>query len=171
MISKKNNKEKHKKQIEKINEYQEELDRKYKEEKQKYTFKSLLSRLKSESYTKTIVAIVVFVALIDLQLSYVLAFLDKEQIAETLSVQVCITILGTVLVYIIREYFDAKAEKREEMIKEGILGDNKKSSSIKKDLENMVNTKINELVVNSGISEHINTEEVKLPQTENPIDG
>ena len=112
MISKKNNKEKHKKQIEKINEYQEELDRKYKEEKQKYTFKSLLSRLKSESYTKTIVAIVVFVALIDLQLSYVLAFLDKEQIAETLSVQVCITILGTVLVYIIREYFDAKAEKR-----------------------------------------------------------
>ena len=68
--------------------------------------------------TKALVAIITIVALIDLQLSYLLAFLDKIQIAESLSTQICITILGVAFVYMIRAYFDSKAECDSEITKE-----------------------------------------------------
>ena len=115
------------KQLEEYNNRQEEYDSIYKNEKQKRTFKSLLDRLKLETYTKRLVAIIIAVGIIDLQLSYILAFLGKEAIAEKLSVQICITILGTALTYMIRAYFDTKAEKHDEMIKSGLIKDNERN--------------------------------------------
>lgn len=159
-------KRKQEKELEKFNHRQEELDNMYKKEKQKSDFKTLLSRLKFETYTKRLVGIVVFVSLIDLQLSYVLAFLDKVQIAESLSNQICVTLLGTILVYVIRAHFDTKAEKRDEMIKAGYIIDNKSSVNINEVVQN----KVQEVISNSGISEHINIEDV-LPETENPEDS
>lgn len=106
-------KRKEKEELEKFAEKQEELDFKLKKQRQKHSFKSILSRLRFESYTKTLVAIVVFVGLVDLQLSYILAFLGKDQIVENLSIQVCITILGTVLMYIVRAYFDSNKTGKE----------------------------------------------------------
>jgi uncharacterized membrane protein (DUF485 family) len=114
-------------QLSEFNNRQEEYDTIYKNEKQKRTFKSLLDKLKLETYTKRLVAIIISVCIIDLQLSYILAFLGKEQIAEKLSIQICITILGTALTYMIRAYFDTKAEKRDEMIKSGLIVDKRKS--------------------------------------------
>ena len=102
--------------------------------------------------------------MIDLQLSYILAFLGKEQIAETLSTQICVTILGTVLIYIIRAYFDTKAEKRDEMIKSGLITD-KKLSDITDDA---IKNKIKEVIKDSGLSEHIKDFKYK---TENPEDS
>ena len=156
------------KNLEKFNHRQEELDAKYKTEKQKSDFKTLLSRLKFETYTKRLVGFIIFACLIDLQLSYILAFLGKDQIAESLSIQICVTILGTALVYMIRAYFDTKAEKRDEMIKEGYIEDTKKSSIVPNDV---IRNKIQETVGNSGLSEHINTEDI-MPhlETENPDD-
>lgn len=80
-----------------------------------------------ETYTKSLVAIIIFVCLIDLQLTYVLAFVGKEQIAETLSVQICITILGVALVYMIRAFLDTYSEKKN--------GDNTKDKSA---IENII---------------------------------
>lgn len=158
-------KRKEKRKLEKFNHRQEEYDNIIKNEKQKHEHKSILARLKFETYTKRLVGIIVFIGLFDLQLSYVLAFLGKEQIAETLSIQICVTILGTTLVYVIRAYFDTKAEKRDEMIKAGyISGD--KSSIISKDV---IRNKVHEVVNDSGVGEHINTDELVL-EPENPDD-
>ena len=145
------------KQVKRFNHKQEELNVIYKKEKQKNDFKSLLGKLKFESYIKRLVAIVVFVALIDLQLSYVLAFLGKDQIAETLSVQICTTLLGTILVYIIREYFDIKAENKNEMIKSGYKVD-----------DETINNKIKEILNKSGLNEHIKYNKL---EPENPNDS
>lgn len=158
-------KRKEERNLEKYNHRQEEYDNIYKNEKQKHDFKSLLSRLKFETYTKRLVGIVVFISLIDLQLSYVLAFLGKDQIAETLSIQICVTLLGTILVYIVRAYFDTKAEKRDEMIKAGYVVDNK-SSIIPTEI---IQSKVQEIIDNSGIAEHINTDDFTL-EPENPDD-
>lgn len=154
------------KKIEKYNYRQEEYDSIYKNEKQKKDFKSLLSRLKFETYTKRLVGIVVIISLIDLQLSYVLAFLGREQIAETLSVQICVTLLGTILVYVIREYFDMKSEKHNELVKCGLVID-KNSSIIPNEV---ITNKVQEIISNSGLSEHINATNI-MPQTENPDDS
>lgn len=161
-------KHKQEKKLEKYNHRQEEYDDIYKNEKQKSDFKNLLSRLKFETYTKRLVAVVVIVSLIDLQLSYILAFLDKVQIAESLSNQICVTILGTVMIYAIRAYFDTKAEKRDEMIKSGYIADNK-SSIVPTEI---IKNKVHEIVSNSGIGEHINIDELTSElDPENPDDS
>ena len=159
-------KRKQEKKLEKFNQRQEEFDAKYKNEKQKSDFKNLLANLKFETYTKRLVAIVVFIALVDLQLSYVLAFLDKVQIAETLSIQVCTTLLGTILVYVIRAYFDTKAEKKNELIKSGLIVEKGSTIISNEALKN----KIQEIISNTGVAEHINGS-VNTTATENPEDS
>lgn len=160
-------KRKQERNIEKFNHRQEELDNKYRNEKQKSDFKTLLARLKFETYTKRLVGIVVFVSLLDLQLSYVLAFMGKSETAETLSIQICTTLLGTILVYVIRAYFDTKAEKRDELIKSGLIIDKNTSVISNEALKN----KIHEILNNSGLAEHINTERPTIPEPENPDDS
>ena len=159
-------KRKQERKLEKFNHRQEKLNDIYKNEKQKSDFKSLLSRLKFETYTKRLVAVVVFISLLDLQLSYVLAFLDKVQIAESLSNQICVTLLGTILVYVIRAHFDTKAEKRDELIKSGYITD----KSTLNNINDIINNKIQEIICNSGVSEHIDNDST-LPETENPEDS
>ena len=61
---------------------------------------------------------IMYVALIDLQLTYILAFLGKEQIAESLSSDICTVIVGVGLGYFMKAYLETKQEekmKREDM--------------------------------------------------------
>lgn len=69
-----------------------------------------------ESYTKKAVTVILAVSLVDLQLSYVLAFLGKEQIAETLSSTITETIVGVMLGYFLKALFETFFEKREERL-------------------------------------------------------
>lgn len=105
-------KEKDLRRLQKYNERQEKFDDDISKAKQVYRKKSILEKLKFETYTKRLVGIIVFAGLIDLQLTYALAFMGKDQIVESLSGQICATILGTALIYMIRAYFDTKAEKQ-----------------------------------------------------------
>ena len=52
------------------------------------------------------------VALVDLQLSYILAFMGREQIAEALSGDICHTIIGVCLGYFLKSYFETKQEEK-----------------------------------------------------------
>lgn len=86
----------------------------FKKNKEKAQRKKLRDQIKSirvDTFTKALVAFITLVSLIDLQLSYILAFMDKMAIAEDLSKHICTTILGVAFVYMIRAYFDTKAEK------------------------------------------------------------
>ena len=100
MISKKSNLEKTK----------EKYEQKTEKLKAKMGFIEQIRSIRFDTFTKAMVGLIIIMACVDLQLSYVLAFLDKIQIAEELSKQVCTTILGVALVYMIRAYFDSRAE-------------------------------------------------------------
>lgn len=53
-----------------------------------------------------------WIAVIDLQLSYLLAFLGREQIAEELSSRIVAEIVGVMLGYFCKAYFETReAEK------------------------------------------------------------
>lgn len=67
------------------------------------------------TFTKVWVCLLLTFGLIDLQLSYILAFIGREQIAETLSVAVVTEIIGVSAVYMIRAYLDTKSEKAMEL--------------------------------------------------------
>ena len=69
-----------------------------------------------ETFSKRAVTAILIVALIDLQLSYILAFMGKEQIAEELSSEITRTIIGVMLGYFLKSLFETFFEKREERL-------------------------------------------------------
>lgn len=69
-----------------------------------------------ETFTKKAVAAIVLVSLVDMQLSYILAFMGKEQIAEQLSSDIATTIIGVMLGYFLKALFETFFEKREERL-------------------------------------------------------
>ena len=98
------------KEQQKFKKKQEELDKKLKALEQVEEYKSKKHLLKFGTYTKNLVAAIIGICIIDLQLTYLLAFLDRGSIAESLSQSLCMTILGVAFTYMIRAYFDSKAE-------------------------------------------------------------
>lgn len=125
MISKKSDLEKTK----------EKYEQKIEKLKVKKGFIEQIKSIRFDTFTKAMVGLIIIMACIDLQLSYVLAFLDKIQIAEELSKQVCTTILGVALVYMIRAYFDSRAEYKN-----------------KNDLDQEIQNKIMEILQNANVN-------------------
>lgn len=69
------------------------------------------------TFTKRAVTVILIVALIDLQLSYVLAFVGKEQIAESLSSTIATTIVGVMMGYFGKALFETFFEEREKRLR------------------------------------------------------
>lgn len=67
---------------------------------------------KRNTYTKKLVKWILAISVFDLQLSYLLAFLGRTEIAENLSMTVVTAIIGTVITYCIKSFKETKeAEK------------------------------------------------------------
>lgn len=75
-------------------------------------------RKKRGTYTKKLVKWVLMVSLFDLQLSYLLAFLGRVEIAEDLSITVVTTVVGTVVTYCIKSFKETKEEEKVTYLRE-----------------------------------------------------
>jgi len=69
-----------------------------------------------ETFTKKAVFAIIAFAILDMQLSYALAFMGKEQIAESLSSTIASTIIGVMLGYLLKALFETFFEEREKRI-------------------------------------------------------
>lgn len=69
-----------------------------------------------KTYTKKAVTAILVLSLVDMQLSYVLAFMGKEQIAESLSSTIATTIIGVMLGYFLKSLFETFLENREKRL-------------------------------------------------------
>lgn len=69
------------------------------------------------TFTKRALTAILFFSLLDLQLTYVLAFMGKEQIAESLSSGIATTIVPVMLGYFLKSLFETYFEKREERLR------------------------------------------------------
>lgn len=65
-----------------------------------------------KTFTKTWVSRLMYIAVFDIQLSYVLAFMGKEQIAETLSITVVTEIIGVMAVYCMKSFMETKESEK-----------------------------------------------------------
>ena len=72
------------------------------------------------TFTKIAVTAILGVSLVDLQLSYILAFEGKEQIAETLSATIVEMIIGVMLGYFLKALFETFFEEREKRLNKQI---------------------------------------------------
>ena len=68
------------------------------------------------TFSKKAVAIILFVSIVDLQVSYILAYLGKEQIAESLSSTIATVIIGVMLGYFMKALFETFFEEREKRL-------------------------------------------------------
>lgn len=66
--------------------------------------------------------IILVVAICDIQLTYVLAFLGMSDVAETLSITLVTEIVAVFITYCLKAYFGKKAEE-ETRLKEGDTND------------------------------------------------
>lgn len=68
-----------------------------------------------ESYTKVWVSILMIVAVVDMQFSYILAFLGHSNIAETLSITAVTEIIGVMLGYMAKSFFETASERKDDL--------------------------------------------------------
>ena len=68
------------------------------------------------TFTKVAVTAILVTSLIDLQLSYILAFMGREQIAEQLSSRIVEMVIGVMLGYFLKALFETFFEKREKRL-------------------------------------------------------
>lgn len=74
-----------------------------------------------KTFTKKWLSIIMIFAIIDMQMTYVLAFLGKENIAEVLSQSIAIEIVSVFLIYCAKSFFGTK-EAEKIKLKEKELG-------------------------------------------------
>ena len=72
------------------------------------------------TFTKIAVTVILGVSLVDLQLSYILAFMGREQIAETLSTTIVEMVVGVMLGYFLKSLFETFFEEREKRLNKQI---------------------------------------------------
>ncbi|WP_418440740.1 hypothetical protein [Anaerotignum lactatifermentans] len=75
-------------------------------------------RRKRNTYTKKLVKWILAISVFDLQLSYLLAFLGRTEIAENLSMTVVTAIIGTVITYCIKSFKETKEEEKVAYLRE-----------------------------------------------------
>ncbi|WP_352400940.1 hypothetical protein [Anaerotignum sp.] len=80
-------------------------------------------RRRKRTFSKKAVRWLVIIALFDLQLSYLLAFMGREQIAETLSITVVTEIIAVMLGYFIKSFQETKEEENVRLIEEQRRGE------------------------------------------------
>ena len=69
-----------------------------------------------KTYTKKMMSRIITVALIDMQFPFVLAFLDKTNIAETLGGLIVTEIIGVFLVYCAKSFFETRESEKIRMV-------------------------------------------------------
>ncbi len=130
---------------------QERYNDMLRDEAQKQKFINNMNKIKVNTYTKKMVAVIIIFSIMCITASYVLAFLDKGNTLEGLSTQLCITILGVSFVYMIRAYFDSKAEHKNL--------DNKIKEELEEGLVNKMNNMLSEAGLNINMNNIFNKDE------------
>ena len=127
------------KELNEYNRKQEKYNSILKEAIQKQKFKNNISKVRINTFTKRLVAVIVGICIIDLQFTYVLAFLGKTSTVEQLSTELCNTILGVAFVYIIRAYLDNRIEHKA------------LDQKIKNEITNDITDKVNNILKSTGL--------------------
>ena len=133
---------------------QERYNDMLRDEAQRQKFLKNMNKIKINTYTKKLVAVIILFCIICISASYILAFFNKDNTLEGLSTQLCITILGTAFVYMVRAYFDSKQEHKNL--------DNK----IKEELEEGLKDKMQNILSEAGLN--INIEDLESAEEEEP---
>lgn len=81
-------------------------------------------RKRKWTFTKKIVSILIAIAVIDLQLTYILAFMGMTETLQETSGKLITEILGVIFVYCVKSFFETREEEKNKLIDKAItMGD------------------------------------------------
>lgn len=78
-------------------------------------------RKTTKEFSKKMALAILVVALVDIQFSFLLAFLGREEIAQDLAITICSTIVGVYIPYCLKAYFGKKAEVETSMQEKEVI--------------------------------------------------
>ena len=81
------------------------------------------------TYTKKMMNRIISVALIDMQFPFILAFLGKEQIAETMGGIIVTEIIGVFMAYCLKSFFETRESEKTRLREEQIQIESEGSES------------------------------------------
>lgn len=101
---------------------------------------AIVTRRKKGTFSKRAVKWILITALFDLQLSYLLAFIGRDQIAESLSITVVTGIIGVMLGYFMKSFKETREEEKVRLIEQKQEKDDKQTfmNDLKGDINNDV---------------------------------
>ena len=143
------------------NKRQERYNDMLRDEAQKQKFLNNLNKIRINTFTKKMVTTIIAVCLMDIQITYILALMDRQQIAESLSTQICITIISVAFVYMVRAYFDSKAEHKNL--------DNKIKAELEEGLASKLQDVLSAAGINIDVSNIFNKDEDDCEDDNSPI--
>lgn len=79
-----------------------------------------MRRKRKWTFTKKIVSILLIIAIIDLQLTYILAFMGMTETLQETSGKLITEILGVVFVYCVKSFFETREEEKNKLIDKAI---------------------------------------------------
>ena len=79
-----------------------------------------MRRKRRWTFTKKIVSILLVIAVIDLQLTYILAFMGMTETLQETSGKLITEILGVVFVYCVKSFFETREEEKNKLIDKAI---------------------------------------------------
>ena len=81
--------------------------------------KKRLMTSNKKQYTKRAMSWILGIALIDMQLPYILALIGRENTLEDLTKTIVMEIVGVFLVYCVKSFFETREEKKNEVRDDG----------------------------------------------------
>lgn len=75
----------------------------------------MLNRTK-KTFTKKCMKVILSFSILDLQLSYILAFMGRVEIAEDLSKVIVTEIIGVMVAYFMKSYFETKESEKVRLV-------------------------------------------------------
>lgn len=81
------------------------------------------------TYTKKAMTWILIVALIDMQFPFILAFLGKEQIAETMGGLIVTEIIGVFMAYCLKSFFETRESEKNRILEEHLKAESEDSES------------------------------------------
>lgn len=134
---------KHLEELEKLRAYSE-IEEKYtsalQEESQKQEYLNKLYDIRRSTYTKKMVTWILAICIIDIQAMFIMAIFDKGAHLDGIVNNLTNTILGVSFIYMIRAYYDSKAEHKN-------MDDNKIAS-----LKSALSNKLTNILQAAGIT-------------------
>lgn len=82
---------------------------------------------KQNTYTKKMLNRIILAALIDMQFPFALAFLGREQIAETMGGLIVTEIVGIFLVYCLKSFFETKESEKNRILEKHMESEDSES--------------------------------------------